>query len=565
MSQPKVVAIIQARMGSSRLPGKVLLPVGSQPMLARVLARTQRAKSLDLTAVATTSEVIDDPIADFCAAQAIPFFRGNSFDVLDRYYQAALHFAADVIVRITADCPMIDPAEVDRVVAAFAESGADFAANRLPPPFIRTSPIGMDVEVCRFSALQQAWEQADAPYEREHVMPYLYDQPGRFSVKLVERQPSLGHLRFTVDTAEDLKLANAVYAAFDDRDDFTLEDLLRENERHPEWQTLVAEVQHKSLFDVDSRAAQPAAPNQTESRPLMPEHTPKSEPDCPLCGHTQARLFQEVRSFDFSVRYYICERCGFVFQNSAEAQAADPSFYAETYRRIYQASAEPTAKDLRQQALRAADQVRYLRQVLPSHPRRVLDVGSSSGILLEALRDAFAAEAVGVEPGDAYRALAERKGLRVAASLEALSEQDGKFDLITMMHVLEHLSQPLETLTAIRERLLNEGGMLLLEVPNLYAHDSFELAHLSCFTRHTLTQMLLQAGFRLRQMRSHGYPRSETLPLYISALAEPVPSVTPAGTVVPEKVVALKRRLGMTRRKILEHLAPKRTWLPLEE
>ncbi len=119
-----------------------------------------------------------------------------------------------MIVRVTADCPMIDPDEIDRVIQRFFDSGADFAANRLPPPYKRTSPIGMDTEVCSFAALERAWREADQAYQREHVMPYLYDQEGRFKVAVVDRQPDLGgHLRFTVDTPADLQQANEIYAA----------------------------------------------------------------------------------------------------------------------------------------------------------------------------------------------------------------------------------------------------------------------------------------------------------------------------------------------------------------
>lgn len=150
----KTVAIIQARLSSSRLPGKVLLPVGDEPMLARVISRVRQAELVDEIVVATTSDIADEPILQYCQEKRIACFRGELYDVLDRYYQAALFAEADVIVRITADCPMIAPQEIDRVVQAFQDSGADFAANRLPPPFKRTTPIGMDCEVCSFQALQ---------------------------------------------------------------------------------------------------------------------------------------------------------------------------------------------------------------------------------------------------------------------------------------------------------------------------------------------------------------------------------------------------------------------------
>ena len=129
---------------------------------------------MDEVAVATTTDVSDDPIEAFCKSNKVPVYRGDVFDVLDRYYQAARAFQADVIVRLTADCPLLDPYVVDQTVRRFFADGADFAANRLPPPFKRTFPIGLDTEVCSFAALERAWKEADQKYQREHVMPYLY-------------------------------------------------------------------------------------------------------------------------------------------------------------------------------------------------------------------------------------------------------------------------------------------------------------------------------------------------------------------------------------------------------
>ncbi|MEA3326254.1 MAG: glycosyltransferase family protein, partial [Chloroflexota bacterium] len=179
MDKPRdsaVVAIIQARMGSSRLPGKVLMPIGGEPMLYRVVVRARHAKSVGLVVVATTTDPSDDPVALFCRRRGFPCFRGDPLDVLDRYYQAAIQFNAATVVRLTADCPLIDPHEIDRTAKAFFESNVDFAANRLPPPWKRTTPIGMDTEVVTFDALARAWQEADEKYEREHVMPYLYDE-----------------------------------------------------------------------------------------------------------------------------------------------------------------------------------------------------------------------------------------------------------------------------------------------------------------------------------------------------------------------------------------------------
>ncbi|MEN6556223.1 MAG: methyltransferase domain-containing protein [Anaerolineaceae bacterium] len=577
MTEPKILAIIQARMSSSRLPGKVLHDLGGKPVLERVISRVSRARHISGLVVATTSDSSDDPIEAFCVQKGTPVFRGSQYDVLDRFYQCARQYQADVIVRITADCPMIDPQEIDRVIAAFLEGDCDFAANRLPPPQKRTSPIGMDTEVCSFAALEQAWQHAAENFEREHVLPYLYDTPGRFRVRLVDTAPDMGQLRFTVDTEEDLQVARAIYAGFGNSDDFSLEDLLRLSAQNPQWQHSLAGVQHKSFLDVDERAGdklqEPASPPAADAAeaPVAPEAPSNAgafahaSPRCPLCGARQARVLEKVSSFGFSVPYYLCKACGFVFQDAAASKAAEPAFYAETYRKLYQASEEPTPKDLRQQSLRAAEQVRFLHSCPVKTLGRVLDIGASSGRMLLALREAYQAEAVGVEPGNAYRALAEAEGLRMYPSLESLlASQPLPFDLVSLMHVLEHFDDPLGSLRQIREKLLSPAGWLLLEVPNFYAHNSYELAHLSCFTPASLKEMLRKAGYRVVSLRKHGYPRSKLFPLFLNVLAVPLENPPELAETRVERCVPVRRKLAMLRRRVLSRLLPRRAWLPLE-
>ena len=573
MTEPKILAIIQARMSSSRLPGKVLRDLGGKPMLERVISRVSRARHINGLVVATTVDSTDDPIAAFCARRGTPVFRGSLYDVLDRFYQCALQNQADVIVRITADCPMIDPQEIDRVIAAFLEGDCDFAANRLPPPQNRTSPIGMDTEVCSFAALEQAWQHAAEKFEREHVLPYLYDTPGRFRVKVVNTAPDMGHLRFTVDTEEDLQVARAIYAAFGNKDDFNLEDLLRVSAQNPQWQHGLAGIPHKSFLDVDERAAaqaqEPIPAGARKDELPQPGNSlsagAQASPRCPLCGARQARVLEKVSSFGFSVPYFHCKACGFVFQDAAASKAADPAFYAETYRKLYQATEDPTPKDLRQQSLRAEDQVRFLRSCSVDTLGRVLDIGASSGRMLLALRAAYQAEAVGVEPGNAYRALAEAQGLQMFPSLESLLEsQPQPFDLVSLMHVLEHFDDPLGSLRQIREKLLSPRGWLLLEVPNFYAHNSYELAHLSCFTPASLKEMLRKAGYRVVNLRKHGYPRSELFPLFLNVLAVPLENPPEPAETRVERCVPIRRKLAMLWRRALSRLFPRRAWLPLE-
>lgn len=274
----KTIAIIQARMSSSRLPGKVLLDIAGQPMLAHVVERARRAQRVDQVVVATTTDPSDDPIQAFCEGRGYACWRGSLHDVLERYYQAARHFEAGIVVRITADCPLIDPQVVDDTIAALfggEEMPAwDFAANRLPPPWTRSYPIGLDTEVCTFAALEQAWKNAHEPHQREHVLPYLYQHstvfdslespapppaeslaPGQFRVLLVNHRPDYGALRWTVDTPADLELLRQVFARLGGRADFTWLDVLALFEQEPELAQINASITHKTAFDVDERAA----------------------------------------------------------------------------------------------------------------------------------------------------------------------------------------------------------------------------------------------------------------------------------------------------------------------
>ena len=250
----KIVAIIQARMRSTRLPGKVLLDIAGQPMLVHVFERTRLAKTINQVVVATTDDPSDDAIEALCQERGYPYYRGSLYDVLDRYYQAACLFAADVIVRITADCPLIDPEVIDKTVLGFLGNGIyDFAANRLPPPWGRTYPIGLDTEVCSFAALELAWREAWQPHQREHVMPFFYDQPERFRILHVNHSRDYGRLRWTVDTPEDLKLVRQIFARFPDREDFSWLEVLELFEKEPDLALINAQINAKDYRQVDVR------------------------------------------------------------------------------------------------------------------------------------------------------------------------------------------------------------------------------------------------------------------------------------------------------------------------
>ncbi len=250
---PRVVAIIQGRMSSSRLPGKILKDIAGQPMLWHVVERVRMAKTVSEVVVATTTDTSDDLAAELCKQRQIPCFRGSLYDVLDRFYQAARQYRADVVVRVTADCPLIDPWVIDRTVDDLLTSGADFSANRLPPPWKRTYPIGLDTEVCTFAALERAWREAGQPHEREHVMPYLYSVPGRFHVRVVDAEQDCGHLRWTVDTPEDLVVVQRLFELLGGRRDFTWLDVLEIWQAHPELAEINASVKHHKFDDIDER------------------------------------------------------------------------------------------------------------------------------------------------------------------------------------------------------------------------------------------------------------------------------------------------------------------------
>jgi spore coat polysaccharide biosynthesis protein SpsF len=223
-------------------------------MLEHVVERARQAKTVSEVVVATTTEPEDAEIEKFCQEHSIPVYRGSLNDVLDRFYQAAKLYHADAVVRLTADCPLLDPGVVDHTVDVFLQGGVDFAANRLPPPFKRTYPIGLDTEVCTFAALERAWNEASLPYEREHVMPYLYDVDGRFKITRVDYEKDYGDRRWTVDTPEDLELVRQVFARLTDKKNFTWLDVLAIFEREPQLAQINGQIQHKTFLDVDDRA-----------------------------------------------------------------------------------------------------------------------------------------------------------------------------------------------------------------------------------------------------------------------------------------------------------------------
>jgi len=231
MNRLNVVAIIQARMGSTRLPGKILADIEGRPMLWHIANRVRRATTVRRLVIATSTARSDDVVGEFCRAHEIACFRGSETDLLDRYYRAARESAADTVVRVTSDCPLIDPQVIDRIVSVFFAEKCDYATNTIR----YTYPDGLDTEVFSFAALESAWRQAARPADREHVTPFLKTS-GLFRVCNVENEIDLSkrNLRWTVDEPSDLEFARAVYARLRRRGVFGYRDVVRLQEEEPD-------------------------------------------------------------------------------------------------------------------------------------------------------------------------------------------------------------------------------------------------------------------------------------------------------------------------------------------
>ena len=282
----QVLAIIQARLQSTRLPGKVLLDIAKRPMLEWVVERTHQSRLINQVVVATTTDPSDDELYNYCKVKGYFVKRGSVHDVLDRYYNLAQELHPEIIVRITADCPFIDSVLIDQAVGLLRGNqnitsdgkqspvdGFDFVANRLPSPFERSYPIGLDIETFTFPILEDAWQNSVEKYQREHVAPYFYEDasiddlkhqetntpyastrtPKGYRIALMHHSPNYGHLRWTVDTPEDLELARLVAANFNDML-FGWQEIIDIVQKSPELKQINAHIQHKTHLDVDQRS-----------------------------------------------------------------------------------------------------------------------------------------------------------------------------------------------------------------------------------------------------------------------------------------------------------------------
>jgi len=245
----RTVAIIQARMGSTRLPGKVMMTLCGKSVLGHVIRRVQACCLLDDVVVATTVSHADDVIvaeAERCGAK---WFRGNEQDVLDRYYRAALQYQVDVVVRVTSDCPLFDPELLEKMIKKFQSGNSshrnlDYLSNTIN----RTFPLGLDAEVFHFSALEKAHLDSRLGYEREHVTPYIYLHPEIFSVYSYEGSENLCCHRWTLDTEDDFRLINAIYSElYRDNELFLTKQIINFLEQTPELKKINSHIKQKKL------------------------------------------------------------------------------------------------------------------------------------------------------------------------------------------------------------------------------------------------------------------------------------------------------------------------------
>ena len=222
------------------------MDLGGETVLARVLRRLGRASRIDGMVVATTDTASDDEIGTECARLQVPCFHGSQHNVLDRYLRAAEQFHTDLIVRVTADCPLLDPEVVDEVVATCITKNVDLSCNDVPHTF----PRGLDVEAFTIETLRRVHDMADQPYQREHVTALIYERPDIFRTYSVKADRDLSHLRWTIDTPEDLKLTRAIYAHFENRDDFGWREALELIDSHPELAEINAYVAQKPVTEI---------------------------------------------------------------------------------------------------------------------------------------------------------------------------------------------------------------------------------------------------------------------------------------------------------------------------
>lgn len=238
----KIILIIQARMGSTRLPGKSLLTIKDKPLIGYVIDRLKSISGVDEIILATTTNPKDHPLARYAQSQGITVYRGSENDVLDRFHETAKTREGSVIIRITGDCPLIDPHVVEQTINKYLTGQYDYVSNTLK----RTYPRGLDVEVFSFKALDEAANEAEDSIEREHVTPFIYNHPERYRLGSITGRPDLSQHRWTVDTPEDFAFIKAIVDGLED-ESLTTKNVLKLLKKHPELMKINAHVQQKSI------------------------------------------------------------------------------------------------------------------------------------------------------------------------------------------------------------------------------------------------------------------------------------------------------------------------------
>lgn len=237
-----VTSIIQARMQSTRLPKKVLLPLAGKTILENVVDRVRQAKTIGQVIVATSTEGADNAIAELCEEKGIQYFRGSHEDVLDRFYQTAKQFRAEHICRITADCPLIDPVVIDEAVEAYKKGGYDYVSNSHP---IATYPDGFDTWIFSFAALEKSWQEAKLPSEREHVTSYIWNHPEIFKNFNIKNKNDLSEYRLTIDEERDYEVLKIIVKQVKD---LTMENIVKFLDEHKEVKKINAPIERDAGY-----------------------------------------------------------------------------------------------------------------------------------------------------------------------------------------------------------------------------------------------------------------------------------------------------------------------------
>lgn len=250
----KRVAIIQARVGSTRLPGKVLLDLAGKTALDHMFGRVKRAKTLDEVWLATTDKPADDVLEKWAVVSGFPCFRGSEQDVLERYLQTARRAKAEVVIRVTSDCPLMDPAIIDLVVSGFLSGGSDYTSNVHPA----TYPDGQDVEVFSLAVLERAGLNTKLNSEHEHVTAYIWKHPEIFKIQNISHEPDLSAHRWTLDTPADYELLKLIFEEIKRRQIFgTMEEVLEILKDHPQWSGINSHIGRYDSYQVSLKKDQP--------------------------------------------------------------------------------------------------------------------------------------------------------------------------------------------------------------------------------------------------------------------------------------------------------------------